>query len=83
MIYCDICMQVFKKPEEADTEKATSVHHVISRGRGGTNREENLIPLCTKCHHKIHHTEDTRLYRYLAIGVALEKWFEAEIKEER
>jgi 5-methylcytosine-specific restriction endonuclease McrA len=30
------------------------VHHMTSRGRLGSDLEENLITLCRRCHHKIH-----------------------------
>lgn len=38
------------------------VHHIIPRGVGGTDELENLIPLCAKCHGKIH-AEGTRKWR--------------------
>jgi len=30
------------------------VHHVLPRSRGGTNRPDNLITLCSACHRHIH-----------------------------
>lgn len=30
------------------------VHHVTPRGRGGSNRAENLITLCSRCHGFVH-----------------------------
>jgi hypothetical protein len=30
------------------------VHHVMPRGRGGSNRAENLITLCSRCHGFVH-----------------------------
>ncbi|MBU2502534.1 HNH endonuclease, partial [bacterium] len=30
------------------------VHHVLPRARGGTNRPDNLITLCSACHRHIH-----------------------------
>jgi hypothetical protein len=30
------------------------VHHVMPRGQGGTNRAENLITLCSRCHGFVH-----------------------------
>jgi len=29
-------------------------HHIISRGAGGVDVEENVLPLCRHCHSKIH-----------------------------
>jgi len=34
------------------------VHHVISLGKGGTNRLDNLILLCDRCHKKRHKVSD-------------------------
>ncbi len=31
-------------------------HHLRSRGAGGTDEIENLVPLCRKCHTAIHTT---------------------------
>jgi len=30
------------------------VHHVMPRGKGGANRAENLITLCSRCHRFVH-----------------------------
>jgi len=30
------------------------VHHVTPRGQGGSNRAENLVTLCSRCHHFVH-----------------------------
>lgn len=30
------------------------VHHIVYRGQGGTDDEDNLITLCKECHDKIH-----------------------------
>jgi 5-methylcytosine-specific restriction endonuclease McrA len=30
------------------------VHHVMRRGQGGSNRAENLITLCRRCHRFMH-----------------------------
>ena len=32
------------------------VHHKEFRSQSGDDSEENLITLCTACHHEIHHT---------------------------
>jgi ATP-dependent DNA helicase RecQ len=32
------------------------VHHKEYRSQSGDDSEENLITLCTACHHEIHHT---------------------------
>lgn len=30
------------------------LHHLISRGAGGPDSEENLMPLCRLCHTRLH-----------------------------
>lgn len=30
------------------------IHHVVPRGQGGSDFEENLITLCSKCHAQVH-----------------------------
>jgi hypothetical protein len=29
---------------------ADDLHHIVSRGAGGTDEEWNLLPLCRRCH---------------------------------
>lgn len=43
-------------------DPGTTPHHIIPRGAGGKDVEENLIPLCAACHGKIHR-EGTRKWR--------------------
>jgi len=31
-----------------------SLHHIISRGAGGDDSEENCMGICQECHDKIH-----------------------------
>ena len=39
-----------------DGTKGLQIHHVISRGKGGTNFPHNLITLCWRCHAVAHGT---------------------------
>lgn len=34
--------------------RAIHLHHFISRGKGGTDSEDNLVCLCPACHRVIH-----------------------------
>jgi 5-methylcytosine-specific restriction endonuclease McrA len=34
--------------------RGLEVHHIRFRSRGGGNREENLITLCSECHTRVH-----------------------------
>lgn len=37
-----------------DSTRGMSIHHYISRARGGSNHEHNLVCLCNNCHMTIH-----------------------------
>ena len=37
-----------------DSTKGLQVHHVIPRGKGGIDSEQNLITLCCFCHAAVH-----------------------------
>lgn len=41
---CDVC----------GYDKGIEVHHIKPRSLGGTDDEENLIPLCRRCHKLVH-----------------------------
>ena len=36
------------------------IHHRLFRSHGGTHRRENLEPLCSDCHRRIHRRESAR-----------------------
>ncbi len=40
-----------------------SGHHIKSRGAGGHDIPENLIPLCIRCHTEIHMIGPTKFYQ--------------------
>jgi hypothetical protein len=44
------------------------VHHIVPDRFNGTDRRENLVALCERCHKKIEALYDKRFYR--ALGVA-------------
>ena len=37
-----------------DSTKYIQLHHIITRGQGGTNHPHNLITLCADCHAAAH-----------------------------
>ena len=51
-----------------DKEQILKVHHIIYRSKGGTNRPENLITLCSKCHTPANHKEGKFLYDWCMNG---------------
>ena len=52
-----------------DNEKQIlKVHHIVYRSKGGTNRPENLITLCSKCHTPANHKEGKFLYDWCMNG---------------
>lgn len=44
---CEECLK------QGRTNPAMEVHHILPLGRGGTNHESNLMPLCKPCHSAI------------------------------
>lgn len=40
-----------------DSTKYLQIHHVVHRGQGGTDNEQNLITLCANCHSLAHGTD--------------------------
>lgn len=58
--FCEICGRV-----------GNQVHHVISKGAGGPDIEENLINLCAECHIRVHDGSIGReiVWGYVAIRV--------------
>ena len=38
----------------ADDKAVLDVHHIVPRGKGGSNRMSNLILLCRQCHDAAH-----------------------------
>ena len=45
---CQIC---------GEKDSRLEVHHIQFRGKGGSNRMDNLVTLCSNCHGKIHNGE--------------------------
>lgn len=72
LLWCDRHCCLCKKSCDAFIE----VHHIIPEGRpGGTNGEQNAIPLCFDCHAKISHYDSTQ-----PVGT---KFRPAELKKRR
>lgn len=42
------------KCQECGSDNRISVHHKIPLFKGGSNKEDNLVTLCPKCHSKAH-----------------------------
>lgn len=38
------------------------IHHIIKKEHSGPDDEENLIPLCQKCHKLVHKAESRKIY---------------------
>ena len=57
------------KDKDKDNEKQIlKVHHIKYRSKGGTDRPENLITLCSKCHTPANHKEGKFLYDWCMNG---------------
>lgn len=52
------------------TFNGNCLHHIKTRGSGGTDDEWNLMPLCQQCHNKVHAEGLTKFSRNLYV----EKW---------
>ena len=48
-------------------------HHMVPRSRGGSNKAENLITLCSSCHGKMHGFERANIRRLTLEGLARRK----------
>ena len=46
--FCQVCKRYGR------LVKATEVHHIIPLADGGSNRHNNLLSLCHRCHMKLH-----------------------------
>ena len=49
-------------------EQILKVHHIVYRSKGGTDRPENLITLCSKCHTPANHKKGKFLYDWCMNG---------------
>jgi hypothetical protein len=45
-------MQVIKEGNRF--RKLIEIHHIKEKNEGGSNTEENLVPVCSSCHSRIH-----------------------------
>ena len=57
-----------KYKDKDKKEQILKVHHIVYRSKGGTNRPENLITLCSKCHTPANHKEGKFLYDWCMNG---------------
>ena len=57
-----------KYKDKDKKEQILKVHHIKYRSKGGTNRPENLITLCSKCHTPANHKEGKFLYDWCMNG---------------
>ena len=52
----------------------TDLHHIKSRGSGGSDEDFNLVRLCRECHSALHHKGQVRLFKNnLRFASALEE----------
>ena len=43
--FCEVCIA---------SRPAAQVHHIRSKGAGGSNKDSNLLSVCAECHSRIH-----------------------------
>ena len=57
-----------KYKDKDKKEQILKVHHIKYRSKGGTDRPENLITLCSKCHTPANHKKGKFLYDWCMNG---------------
>lgn len=57
--------------------KVLQTHHIIYRSRGGTDRADNLISVCTDCHTSKSHKEGGILYGWMTNNKKVKSYREA------
>jgi hypothetical protein len=68
--YYDVRYFVFARDEYTcqvckKKNKILHTHHIIYKSKGGTNRADNLISVCTDCHTSENHKEGGILYKWM------------------
>jgi 5-methylcytosine-specific restriction protein A len=64
---------------EGRVSVATLTHHIIPLAEGGSNRADNLLPLCEYCHSRVHGKHGKELLRFLRRPS--ERWLEQNSKK--
>ncbi len=61
------------------------LHHIRGFAKGGSDRKNNLVPLCANCHYKIHHGIITteQLKRRLGIKITKNKKIKRKSKRKQ
>ena len=62
------CQNPDCKYKDKDKKQILKVHHIRYRSEGGTDRPENLITLCSKCHTPANHKKGKFLYDWCMNG---------------
>ena len=62
------CQNPDCKYKDKDKKQILKVHHIRYRSEGGTDRPENLITLCSKCHTPANHKRGKFLYDWCMNG---------------
>ena len=62
------CQNPDCKYKDKDKKQILKVHHIVYRSKGGTDRPENLITLCSKCHTPANHKKGKFLYDWCMNG---------------
>ena len=62
------CQNPDCKYKDKDKKQILKVHHIKYRSEGGTDRPENLITLCSKCHTPANHKKGKFLYDWCMNG---------------
>lgn len=52
--FCGVHEPLHVPKETLKYRKLIEIHHIKEKNEGGNNNEENLVPVCSSCHSKIH-----------------------------
>lgn len=80
--YHDVRYYVFARDEYTcqvckKKGKILHTHHIIYRSKGGTDRADNLITVCTECHTSKNHKQGGILYKWMKEGKKVKQYKEA------
>jgi len=70
-----------KKSKDKRFRNLIEIHHIKERNQGGSNKPDNLIPLCSNCHSLVHEHQ-IEILGWFNVGYCYKlKWIDKDGKE--